>query len=140
MLTMLSAVVIALPLMAQPGGRGGPGPGNRLDFLAGYLSLTDSQKEQAKAIFDAAEVAAEGVSGQLASARDTLNAAVKQDAPEAQLDQLAAALGVVNGRLAAIHAKASAKFYVLLTAEQKTKYDQRGERGGPGRFRGPRGE
>ncbi len=143
MLTTLSAALMALPLMAQPGGRGGPGPGNRLDFLAGYLGLSDSQKEQAKTIFDAAQEAGEGLNGELSGAREALNAAVKKNAADAEIDQLAAAIGVVNGRLAAIQAKASAKFYALLTAEQKTKYDQMGDRGGPGgpgRFRRPRGQ
>jgi hypothetical protein len=40
---------------------------------------------------------------------------------------------VVEGRLAGIHAKAFARIYALLTAEQKTKYDQLGTRAGSGR-------
>ena len=92
---------------------------------------------------DAAQEAGEGLNGELSGAREALNAAVKKNAADAEIDQLAAAVGVINGRLAAIHAKASAKFYALLTAEQKTKYDQMGDRGGPGgpgRFRRQRAQ
>jgi len=113
------------------------GDGRRVDFLAGYLGLSDSQKTQAKAIFDASEQAAQTALGQLASARDALRLAVIDNKPDAELDRLAAAVGTVEGQLAAIHAKASAKFYALLTPEQKQKYDQLGERRGPG-GRGPR--
>ena len=42
------------------------------------------------------------------------------------------AVRLVQGQMAALNAKASAKFYVLLTAEQKTKYDALGNRGGGG--------
>lgn len=125
------AALSVIPVLAQRG----PGPGNRLDFLTGYLSLTDSQKTQAQAIFDAADSAAETARGQLTSARDTLRQAVKDGKPDSILDQLAAAVGAVEGQLAAIHAKAQSKFYALLTAEQKAKYDQMGDRLGTGPHR-----
>lgn len=112
------------------GMRGGDRPGDRLEFLAGYLDLTDAQKTAAEAIFDAASKSAETALGQLTSARDSLRAAVKANAGDAELDRLAAAAGVIEGQLAAIRAKAEAKFYALLTTEQKAKYDSMGERAG----------
>ena len=128
--TLLSAALAALslatlaPLAAQPGNRGGGGPGgNNLDFLAGYLSLTDAQKTQAKTIFDAATTAINTAQGQLTAAHDALEAAVKANRSDAELDRLAAAVGVIEGQIEGIRAKASARFYALLTAEQKTKYD-----------------
>jgi hypothetical protein len=54
--------------------------------------------------------------------------------PDSELERLAAAVGTIQGQLTGIQAKASAKFYALLTAEQKTKYDARSEHGP----RGPR--
>lgn len=129
------AILAALPMLAQIRGTfgGPPGGGMRgLNFLAGYLGLTDSQKQQAQAIFDAADQASETVRGQLTSARDALRTAVKANQPDAELDRLAAALGAIEGQLAGIRAKADAKFYALLTAEQKEKYDQLGTRSGPG--------
>ncbi len=122
-------LIAALPMAAQ----GPRGRGNSLDFLAGYLSLTDAQKTQAKTIFDAAETASETARGTLTAARTALNTAVKANASDAELDRLSAAIGVIDGQLTAIQAKASAKFYALLTAEQKTKYDAlQTSRGAPG--------
>lgn len=115
--------------------------GNRLEFLAGYLALSDTQKTQAQSIFDAAESASETARGQLTAASDALKAAVKTNAPDSDLDRLGAAVGAVQGQMAALHAKASAKFYALLTADQKTKFDALGDRGGmgPGGGRRPGG-
>ena len=122
--------------MAQ-GGPGGPGGGrgNRVDFLTGYLSLTDTQKADAKTIFGAAEAAAQTVSGQMTSAHDALRAAIKAGKTDAELDTLSATIGELQGQITAIQAKAQSKFYALLTAEQKAKYDEMG--GGMGG--GPRG-
>lgn len=142
--------VCSLPLAAQQGSGTGTGSGSqnqgtrpdgaggRLNFLAGYLSLTDAQKTQAQTIFTAAETASQTAQGQLASAREALQATVKANSPDAEIDRLAAALGVLQGQLLAIQTKASAKFYALLTTEQKAKYDQMGGGAGGGRM-GPRG-
>ena len=133
LITTTLMMVAALPMMAQ-GPRSG---GNSLDFLAGYLTLTDAQKTQAKTIFDAATAAADTAHGQLTAAQDALKAAVKANKSDAELDRLAAAVGVVEGQIAGIHAKAQAKFYNLLTAEQKTKYDTlQANRGGGAGFGG----
>ncbi|MBL8234063.1 MAG: Spy/CpxP family protein refolding chaperone [Bryobacterales bacterium] len=122
------AIFSVLPLAAQPPGRPSDG-GNRLDFLAGYLSLSETQRTQAQAIFTAAETAGETARGQLEAARTSLNTAIKANATDAELDRLSAAMGVIHGQMTAIQAKASAKFYALLTAEQKTKYDELMNRG-----------
>ena len=73
LLTATMMIVAALPMMAQ-GPRGARGGGNSLDYLAGYLTLTDSQKTQAKTIFDAANAATETARGQLTAAHDALQA------------------------------------------------------------------
>ena len=109
-----------------------PEGGRGVDFLAGYLSLTDAQKQQAQTIFNAAETASETARGQHQSAREALQTAIKANGSETELDRLAAAVGTIEGQLLAINAKASAKFYALLTAEQKAKYDELGNRGGRG--------
>jgi Spy/CpxP family protein refolding chaperone len=78
--------------------------------------------------------------GQATAARDALKAAIKANSSDSELDRLSAAAGVIEGQLTGIQAKASAKFYALLTADQKTKYDALGNRGGgPGRNRFGRG-
>jgi len=108
LLTVALAICAAVPMMAQ-GGPGG-GRGNRVDFLAGYLSLTDVQKADAKAIFDAAEAAAETVSGELTSANDALRAAIKAGKTDTELDTLSAAIGALQGKLTAILANGLTSF------------------------------
>ena len=126
------ALLAALPVLADdfrvPGA-------NRLDFLTGYLGLTEQQKALDKTIFDASATATTTAEGQSTAAHDALTAAIKANRPDADLDRLAAAVGVIEGQLLAIRAKAETKFYALLTADQKTKYDAFKERsgGGPGR-------
>lgn len=117
----------ATSALAQRGGHG-PGPGgprgNRIDFLATVLSLTDAQKTQATAIFEAAETASTPLRETQATQRTALNDAAKSNAADAVIDQLAATLGATSGQLAAIQTKAFAKFYALLTTEQRTKLDE----------------
>jgi Spy/CpxP family protein refolding chaperone len=138
----LGLALFALPAAAQGPrmmGRGGPGGfdgSRRLDFLAGYLSLTETQKTQAKTIFDSAATASETARGSLTGAHEAVRAAVKAGSPDAEIDRLAAAVGTIQGQLVAINAKAEKAFYAILTAEQKTKYDSLRERGP----RGPGGE
>jgi len=133
-LILLAALAIlpALPVLAQRGRPSDGGGPRRLDFLAGYLGLSDTQKQQAQALFEAAGQAAATARGQLTSARHALRAGAKANQSEAELDRLAAAAGVIEGQLAGIDAKAFAKFYALLTAGQKTKYDETGNRAGLG--------
>ena len=127
------AILPALPVLAQRGRPADGGSSRRLDYLAGYLELSDTQKQQAQSIFDAAEQAKTTLGGQLNSSRDALRAAAKANQSDAELDRLAAATGALEGQLAAIDAKAFSKFYALLTADQKTKHDEMGNRAGAGR-------
>ncbi len=133
------ALMLAVPAVAQgprrfsAGGASG-GRGERVDYLAGYLNLTDSQKTQAEAIFDAAKTESAGVRGQLAGAREALQDAVKAGAADARIDTLAASVGTASGQLLAIGSKAASKFRALLTPEQIEKLDSR-----ESRRRGPRG-
>ena len=109
-LTVALAIFAALPMMAQgrPGGMGG-GRGNRVDFLAGYLNLTDSQKASGKTTFDAADTAAQVVVGQMKSAQDALHQAIKDGKTDTELDTLSADIGKLQGQATAIQAKAQSK-------------------------------
>lgn len=136
---LISAFAAFSQEMPPPGGSRGM---NRVDFLAGFLDLTSAQKEQATAIFNAADEASTSLRTELSGVHDALRSAIKQGQPDAQLEQLAAKAGTLDGQMLAIQAKASAKFYTLLTADQKAKYDEMGNRrGGPGggRMGPPRG-
>lgn len=135
-------LLVGLPLAAWQSNAGGSS--RRLNFLAGYLSLTDSQKAQAQTIFDNAATASETVRGQMESARTNLKTAVKANAAAAEIDRLSAVIGTLHGQATAIQAKAEAQFYALLTTDQKAKYDEMpgpgaGGPGGPGGGRGPSG-
>jgi len=143
----LLAATLSLPLLAQgPGHFGGPGsgPGHQgpgqhggpMNFMAGYLNLTDSQKEQAKAIHSASAAQMQELQGKQQSAREALQNAVKQNKSDGEIDQLTATMGALHGQSAAIMAKQQKQFRAILTAEQLEKLDSReGRRGG-----GPRGK
>lgn len=137
----------AVALAQRPGGvGGGPGAGgpegqrgpgrNRTDFLATVLGLTDAQKTQATAIFEAARTASASLREKLAQQRAALREAATSNAAEIDIDRLASALGDTSGLLAAIHTKSFGKFYALLTPEQQEKlkklHANRGAMRGPG--------
>lgn len=128
-------LLLTLPVFAQGPRRFAAG-GDRPDamstgFLAGYLNLTDAQKTQAEAIFSAARTAAAPVRGQLTSAREALQAAVKAGKTDAEIDALSAPIGSLTAQLTAIQSKAMVKFRAILTPEQITKLDSREGRRGP---------
>jgi Spy/CpxP family protein refolding chaperone len=101
-----------------------PGPMNQLDFLAALLSLSSSQADQAKPLFDAERDAIKNAFTSMKQAQDALTAAEKSDQPDSEIDRLAAAVGTVQGQLAAIHSKTMMHFRTLLTSDQKDKLDK----------------
>jgi Spy/CpxP family protein refolding chaperone len=123
-------LLAATALTAQD--RGGRTPADRVAFLTGYLTLTEAQRAQATTLFTAADTALTTLRGQMTAARAALNTAVKANAADAELDRLSVAVGTLTAQQTAVQAKAEARFYALLTAEQKTKYDALGNRGGGG--------
>jgi Spy/CpxP family protein refolding chaperone len=122
-IALLSSATVAMAQRPERPGRGGP-RGNRIDFLATVLSLSDEQKTQATAIFETAQQASTSLRDSLAQQRQALNDAAKSNAADVQIDQLASNLGTTMGQLQAIQTKAFGKFYALLTTEQRTKLDQ----------------
>ncbi len=139
------AALCSLPVAAQRPGGGGPpagagDPAQRHEFMAGYLGLTDSQKEQAKAIFAPMQSAQESLRGQMQSKQEELQAAVKTNQSDQQMEQIAAAIGTLQAQQVATRAKSFAKFYAILTPEQKAKLDafERNTQGGGGRPAGGR--
>jgi Spy/CpxP family protein refolding chaperone len=87
------------------------------------LNLTDAQKAQHKAIFQAERESLRSVEEQLRKVRITMTAATKSGASEANIDLLASQEAPLLGQLEAIHAKAFTKFYGTLTEDQKAKYE-----------------
>jgi Spy/CpxP family protein refolding chaperone len=91
--------------------------------ISQQLNLTDAQKGQAKTIFGQARENAKPVRERLKENRQALSAAVKADNSR-EIQQLSAARGNLMGKMLAIRSEASAKFYQMLTPEQRAKADQ----------------
>jgi Spy/CpxP family protein refolding chaperone len=87
------------------------------------LNLTDSQKQQAKAIFQQTRETTKPIADQLKQNHEALTAAIKAN-NVAQIDSLSAQQGTLRGQLLAARSEGRAKFYALLTPDQKAKADQ----------------
>jgi Spy/CpxP family protein refolding chaperone len=92
--------------------------------LTANLNLTADQQNQAKAIFQGARQQSKAMAPQLQQQHQALSAAIKTD-NEAQIDQITQQNAQFSAQARAIHAKAIAKFYSILTPDQKAKFDQR---------------
>ena len=95
-----------------------------LQRIAQALNLTDSQKQQARAIFQQARQSAQPVRQELRQNREALRAAAKAGSIDADIQKLAANQGQLRGQLIAIRTEAAAQFYRTLTPEQRAKADQ----------------
>jgi Spy/CpxP family protein refolding chaperone len=95
-----------------------------LDRVAQALNLTDAQKGQAQTIFKQAQQSAQPIRQDLKLNREKLSAAAKINNNEGEIQKLATEQGRLLGKLIAIHTEASAKFYQILTPEQRVKKDQ----------------
>lgn len=134
------AVLLALPLAAQPFPGGGWPPRPPHESFAEHkaadyarrFELTDSQRDQALQIFQNADRDAKPVEDRLEQAQRALREATRRNASPAEIDQLAAAFGTLVGQLEAINAKADMAFFNTLTAKQR-EIAPRGPRG----FKGP---
>lgn len=94
------------------------------DRIAQQLNLTDSQKQQSRAIFQQARQSARPLRQELQQNREALQAAAKTNQGDTQIQKLANEQGTLVGQLVAIRTEASAKFYQMLTPEQRAKADQ----------------
>jgi Spy/CpxP family protein refolding chaperone len=130
-MTLAPAIAQHRPGFGGPGGPGGPmgggpmggDPTQRLSHLATLLDLTDAQKTAAKAIFDSAKTQADPVATQMREAHQAVQAAVKDNKSDSEIDALTARAGTLTGQLTAINAKAQRAFRQLLTQQQRDKVD-----------------
>ena len=91
--------------------------------MAQALNLTDAQKAQAKSIFQETRQSTQALRDQLKENRAALTAAMKAN-DTAGIERLSAKQGSLVGKLTAARTEAMAKFYKVLTPEQKAKADQ----------------
>jgi Spy/CpxP family protein refolding chaperone len=87
------------------------------------LNLTTAQNQQAKTIFGDARQKAEPIRQEMRQNREALHAAVKAN-NTSQIERLSSHQGELQGKALAIRSEAMAKFYAILTPEQRTKADQ----------------
>lgn len=135
------AGLAATMAMAQMrGGFGGaqPDPARmveaRVTMLAQALNLTEAQKAQATKLFADAQEASQRFREEIQVARQELQTAIKAN-DLAAIERNAREIGTATAEMTVIEARAQAAFYVLLTAEQKARFDQMPGRGmgmGPG--------
>ncbi|HUO87494.1 MAG TPA: periplasmic heavy metal sensor [Thermoanaerobaculia bacterium] len=150
------AILVALPLAAQPpaapghgagpghhfagggpGGHGGPHGvfgGRGFERLARYLELTDEQQTAARQLHEAARTAAEPIKEESRSLHGELREMLEQPAPDATaVGERMIAIDANRDQLRQIFTDTTAGFEALLTAEQLEKLEafqhRRGERG-----------
>ena len=100
---------------------------HRVSYLTTVLSLTNTQQQQATAIFTNAANDARTVHDSLINVQESLSAAVKSN-DNAAIEQAAATIGNL---IAQLRAKGEAAFYQILTADQQNKMTQIEKARGP---------
>lgn len=105
-----------------------------VEQMAVRFSLSESQKQQALVVYMKVEEDSQPLEKKIADQRMALRDAVKNNSPEWQIDQMSGAVGSLTAQLISIETKGQARFYALLNAEQRQKWDQpfRGPGRGPG--------
>ena len=97
----------------------------QVSFLTTLLTLSTGQATQATTIFTTALTTVTALQTQIDTAETALATAIKANAT-ATITTQATAIGNLQGQIIAANAKADAAFYLLLTADQKTKLDTLG--------------
>ena len=109
-----------------PGGPGFPGPGGSvlgpIQMLASQLGLTDTQKDQIKAIAESHRDEWKTYADHVRTARQALTAAITAGTfDEALIRDKSAALGQAEADLAVASGRAFAEIFPILTPDQQAK-------------------
>jgi Spy/CpxP family protein refolding chaperone len=96
--------------------------GRFIQQMMNRLGLSDSQKQQANALFQQSRQTAQPIREQLKKNREALSAAIKAN-DHAQIQQLSVQQGQLRGQLLSIRADTRAKFLATLTPEQRTRFE-----------------
>jgi Spy/CpxP family protein refolding chaperone len=137
LVTLLAAatVAVAQPQTVQIGTSYGaivvPGflppvmdPSDPAAYWTSVLGLDAGQQAGIKAILAQRQTAGEAARANLEQARAALAAGAKANSADAELERLSTDLANTFSQAVAAEAKAFAKFYALLTADQKQKFDK----------------
>ena len=95
--------------------------------MAQSLNLSAAQKQQAKTIFDESRQKAQPIREEMRQNREALHTAVKAN-NTSEIHRLSSHLGELQGKVMAIRSEANAKFYAILSPEQRTKWDEMHQR------------
>jgi Spy/CpxP family protein refolding chaperone len=95
-----------------------------MTHLTAGLNLTPDQQKQVRDIFGQSRPQMKALAPKFREERAAMAGAVKSDS-ENQIDQVAQQQAQLRAQMEAIHAKTLAKFYAILTPDQKAKVDQR---------------
>ena len=124
MLSSLTLLAQAPPQrkMADPG-QGGP-YGRSPEKLFEFLQLTSEQKSAWQAIHDDARASFETLASRQRDAHEQMRAAMQSSDPDVcAVGRLMIQVDAAGGERRALHEATEKKALVLLTAEQKTKYE-----------------
>ena len=88
-----------------------------------YLGLDSGQQASLKTILSDQQNSISSLKANLNQAHDALRAAAKAASSDPAIDNLASNLGTTYAQVVAAQAKAYARFYVMLTPDQKQKLD-----------------
>ncbi len=128
----LAAALGGGALFAQGPGRFGHGPRagrwgekreKRIEFIASYLGLTQTQQDQMRDLMERSREASKPIVAELRSTREALESAVKAGKTD-EIQALAAKVGTLTGQLVATHAQTLAKLHSMLTPEQQAKAEK----------------
>jgi Spy/CpxP family protein refolding chaperone len=123
----LFAVLGLLPMAQAQTAHTPPTPGamaqRQVQRYTTLLSLNTAQVDQATTFFTNEATAQSNSRASERAAHKALEAAIKAN-DTATIQSTATTLGQMTGEMMAAHAMARAQFYALLTADQKTKFDQ----------------
>ena len=110
------------------------GPGDMVEHISRELNLTDAQKEQVKAAFEAQHAIEEQRHAKIDEIRKQIDAATANGQfDEAVVRPLATQQAQLQAESTIDHLRMHAKLYSMLNAEQKVKADEMMKRhGGPG--------
>ncbi|HEV2201388.1 MAG TPA: Spy/CpxP family protein refolding chaperone [Bryobacteraceae bacterium] len=100
-----------------------PGAMEPVAFWTAYLNLDAGQQASVKTILSDQQSSSSALKTNLDQARSALNATTKTNGVDSEIDRLSANLGAVVAQTLAVQAKAYARFYALLTPDQKQKFD-----------------
>jgi Spy/CpxP family protein refolding chaperone len=89
--------------------------------IAQALNLTDAQKQQTQAIIQQTRQTVQPLKQQAKQNRQALMAAIQAGKGDVEIHQLALTQGNLAGQLVTARAEALAKFYSMLTPEQRAK-------------------